>query len=922
VGTPGFTAAQELAVQVDEVDITRSSCLNVEMIVTEIILHGHIINQYVTAERSAHVCSSFSHITDPVEFAAPQGGPAGPCGRNGKTPPDPLQDGLDGDHGFFHIEVGAEASPYEYRYNLRLGSVRFESRDLLGAQNFQFGAVVYCKNIQVENIGGMPTPLGQRAMILICPGLDSLISEFKGCPCFTQRRSPIKAGETSIAEGALCFQVIVPDMRTKGDDLDPYVHKTRLRLEALQLGPETPERNGINTSFQRPFTNFHDGEGFEINFGFPVANNDGIRGMKILGAGDSAFISFELANIGPALLGNNTRNVCVQFYRSSHQKYSTPSNDLVFRDSNKHVVDIEPDMDAMLRGNIFFIESLPPGKSLQLKRYLTLCRHAKPYSKFGVQAEILLEDFTSTGMFVVQRRLLEVIVEPAYEYNRRASVVLVTSTTTTELKFHAWKELLTIMGLQFECYSVSRYGSLSPDYEVEKGLPLKNAFRNKLVVLLNEGFALTNKLAKSAQTFPVSLLPNGCMMQSSGFDDSTMWLIVNSKGAVDPSLLESLLCYEDEVISQSFQSVNEYKNFIREQLKSPDSFDKGIVSYNITVKTGEWRLKQVSRSLCQWLKKKEPLRQHQVDVVFGASWQPPTITILHGYSRVRNSAVVATVLNSSDEYAIVGPSMCLALSKAMAPAMRVETFYECLKRTATPTYVLEALKDASTTAFLWDVANLVDSSGQYIVLPSLEAWRPTPQMISFLNSINNRQKQELHDLATRFTCIANSKDMRPWWNPCSFNCVIRNTLESKVEDILPHWGIDDPKDLVKSQMELKKVVKRSSHKDHQEIGFRTHCRWRKGLMYLHSSNNTSKYGSAVISMRVVDLKDSVGSTDGSGADESVVGESLRFFEHQRLADRERELHARRRQTFLRLNSIQIVQQEIEKERSRFSVSIS
>jgi hypothetical protein len=92
--------------------------------------------------------------------------------------------------------------------------------------------------------------------------------------------------------------------------------------------------------------------------------------------------------------------------------------------------------------------------------------------------------------------------------------------------------------LEYEVFSLSRYGSLDPAFVVENGISLRMAFRDKVVVVLTESF---KENAKDKENIcPVDLLPNGCMQQTSGYEASTRWLIVGVNETLTKNLLRSI----------------------------------------------------------------------------------------------------------------------------------------------------------------------------------------------------------------------------------------------------------------------------------------------------------------------------------------------------------------------------------------------
>jgi len=114
------------------------------------------------------------------------------------------------------------------------------------------------------------------------------------------------------------------------------------------------------------------------------------------------------------------------------------------------------------------------------------------------------------------------------------------------------------------------YGSLSPKLVIPNGLKksLKDLFRNKLVIILDEKFRPEQDRyddRMNSEMEPSRMLPYGIQAQTSGYDKSTKWLLVGpSEVAIRQALAAHFTAPADDVTA--YKSVKEFSSAWNELL--------------------------------------------------------------------------------------------------------------------------------------------------------------------------------------------------------------------------------------------------------------------------------------------------------------------------------------------------------------------
>lgn len=793
------------------------------------------------------------------------GGSKGRAGNRGRIPTTPLKDGQRGVNGQFHIHILSQRVKQfscARRYDLCIQRRDIYSIHRLHATEkiFQFTDRVHVDDMSVCNQGGMVSPI-QESRVFIKNSEN--IQAFPGHATLSKRIQPDQSDSVS---GSLSFRVLAPDIRSLGDDIDPVSVIRTLQFGSTQTGP-----NG----FAVDHSNF-DNHGVSMAFRFPVENRQGFQGLSTIRAGDGMRIKFEVCNTSLddlGVLSPSGRQLFVQFYRNPSEAFTVLSSLVDMTMDSIECFQLDENTDSgPWRGTKVPIELLKQGETVEMQGTLQCSSLIQPYARLGLQAEIVLQDLTDETdepiFLPIQRRQLEVKTEPHYAYSSSNHIVLVTSGATTMDQFTCWSSLIRDdLNLGIEYFSVSIYGTLDPSFELSNGMTLAEAFKRKLVVILDDVF---NPLDDDVSNMrPSMMLPNGCQFQTSGYDESTKWFIAGSNSG---SLEQALLCHFTAP-AQDMTSHDSTKSFkkawmkrMEEERKAGCVTDTIIVEEIIKVPLNRHIHNKASR-IKMFLEKEDPLRQWIVetrDEVHSTSNKGGTeetkyrlIHVRRGYCRVVNSTI-------AQEGKII-PEAIHRLLPGILEALPMETLHLVFSKSASKEDgdKIQLCLNAMTQALLWDVANFVD--GRLSIDPlSLDKAFPSIFSLSMSNPIQGMLDRTdgssvvspMSKLLARFQCVAESRDLLPWYKPTSKRHALRKALRRLIKDLEESWsGIRD-QDITREEFEKVNVAvhKHLNERYGKLSSKRIHGRWRKGMYYVFSFRNKEEYPSSTPCYRLCDLE--------------------------------------------------------------------
>ena len=290
-----------------------------------------------------------------------------------------------------------------------------------------------------------------------------------------------------------------------------------------------------------------------------------------------------------------------------------------------------------------------------------------------------------------------------------------------------------------QVYSVSRYGSLDPFFKIENGKFLRDVFKNKLIILLTEKFKAMPRDEESIS--PLDLLPHGCMQQSSGFDQSTRWLVVGTNEAIHKEMLNSHLG-KDTKVEGDYPDISTFQKQTAKFLDERSELGRAgedlplrtdVISVSIKGSKAVKKLKKESESLAAFLKEKDPLSQFTIEYIDVArdemgdgpqggkrrlrrasfmtlrkSKSSSILVIRRGYSRTMNSVVCVMGKYTSEGKTIKSKGMIMSIAEAMSKEMRLDVFLCLIIRLDFPDESIKALVFAAVSDMIRESSVFLD----------------------------------------------------------------------------------------------------------------------------------------------------------------------------------------------------------------------
>lgn len=710
-----------------------------------------------------------SYRSQPVTvYKSNPGGWPGPSGRKGRTPTSVLRRGADGASGTFVIKLegpdGIEQS-YSARYDLEFESVVAEQlSDMKEPKTFEFGETVMITKVQVKNTGMMETP---KQRVLIRFGSVDYISCDSTTRIFLQEGAHVAPGVTAFAsDGFLTFDCPYPknvhdvetkEMKSVADvtDFDPLEKKPSFHYQAHQLGHENRTNDITQISdFQARFTDFQS-NGDIMTISYPVENLDGVRGFRSLGPLETSILEFTVKNLSNQEFGSCSktgRQLFVQLYYADDRSYEIPIEKVRIRAEEGKVVNVQPSMTEKGKGYRYNIDSLRGGGDFTVQ--LSFKLHDKSIQvseKAGLQVDLYLQKISrllpeggyeeQAKKQLAQRRLFVVSCQPRFRPHLDCDVILVTTTGSIASQVSAWLSLLSELGFRAQPYSMSRYGHMGPQ-EIVEGLGLKDAFTNKLVIILNDDYVpVPNVSAAERRKCRPSLLLKSVYEHN----ESTKFLIVG--GTTDPvrhlSPVSAALNTEG-IENKSHCNIKACREQVLEErnLLRSNGFDLGRTkpaSFDICVKVKRFGkpkastmskiMKSKAEKTTRWLRKIDPLRPYSVawttlpesTVVREGSpstWKVGSLTVLVGPPCCQNTVsfieefAAATSGRLTVPETIRSPSMIFAILQASSFQAKMACF--CRNAETAAEYsdsapfcerILQVVKDCLVGEFVVEVTN-------------------------------------------------------------------------------------------------------------------------------------------------------------------------------------------------------------------------
>jgi hypothetical protein len=166
--------------------------------------------------------------------------------------------------------------------------------------------------------------------------------------------------------------------------------------------------------------------------------------------------------------------------------------------------------------------------------------------------------------------------------------------------------------------------------------------------------------------------------------------------------------------------------------------------------------------------------------------------------------------------------------------------------------VCDVVNDCLIADFLRDVSNYVDGR-----MESRHATDPSQTLRDLMSnetitqlmkdSVNDEQlrktvTENVVPLLAGFRCVAESKDLKPWWSPFSRKHSVCKIMRKTVTFFENQWQhVIDEEKIAACQKQIEETAKSHIKNDRKKMFLRTCGRWRAALNVIHSPENKDRY---------------------------------------------------------------------------------
>ena len=400
------------------------------------------------------------------------GGCRGPDGKSGSRGAS-AEPGINANNGDFSIFVsdGPNTSTYDDTYNMSLLDVELVSEKEDGV--IEPGSRVFVSSIQVENIGGMPTPTLRSVLAYIKPeelqpptltGENWVLSE--GLNRFVQLPPALEPEEIVTVSCASLTRKLEGTVSVPANPASEHLAFRVAPINpvtALSSHPDRHERGApfcVSTSvviraqmepFGRDFPNFIRPERFDIHY--PVQMSE-VTSFPSLPPGGQTLVRFSIKNISQKDYGTEGqigRKVMVKISYSGGDLDPSKLTYTPIRDDVKldPVVfsTTTPSTPISHKGQVIrTINLLPARATIELTGWLTISEDVAPYTSAKFSVDLLLgEIHDPSNVVLIQRREMGVCVSKPYKKTLDSSILLVTNNKTTQAEREAWEALAELV---------------------------------------------------------------------------------------------------------------------------------------------------------------------------------------------------------------------------------------------------------------------------------------------------------------------------------------------------------------------------------------------------------------------------------------------------------------------------------------------
>lgn len=388
------------------------------------------------------------------------GGSDGSTGPNGTSGYARVKAGADGDAGTFAIRVtdGDTVTAYPSRYDLRL--VSFAHDSLNEDAVYEPRELVRVFDLEVENVGGMPTPRKDELALALASG--GWIRPEPGELRCTPGLAP---GERYKVPGELRFRIA---------DHTPAGPSDPLEVEESIL------QRAMLPSVRRDFERYQEGDAlaqgrFVIRYPLRLSP---ITSLRSLSAGEATRVRFSITNQSRFALGAAADSKRVIRVRVT----TAPESEL----GDEHVL-LLADGNELAPGAGWSHElpSLGAGDTKDLEISVRLRDGAPEYLRFVAHVTLELGDIDAPAQTrPIQLREFDIRVARPFVVSD-ADLLLVVNHRTTREEIEAWEQLGERLAFKVALWDLSRERHLDLERPLSDGIALTAWFEGKAIVLLD-----------------------------------------------------------------------------------------------------------------------------------------------------------------------------------------------------------------------------------------------------------------------------------------------------------------------------------------------------------------------------------------------------------------------------------------------------
>jgi hypothetical protein len=388
------------------------------------------------------------------------GGSSGRSGWSGATGSARVYRGADGEPGSFaiRVKIGDAIETYASRYDLRL--VSFSHDSLNEDAVYEPGELVRVFDLEVENVGGMPTPTKDELALQLAPG--GWVQPEPGELLCVPGLAP---GARYRVPGELRFRIADHAPIGPGDPLE--IEESILQRAMLP-------------SVRRGFEHYQTGDALEQGkfvIRYPVRVS-AVEHLRSLAAGEATRVRFEVTNQSRLALGARSTTRRVVRVRVA----TAPDSEL----GDEHVVFVAGGRElAPGAGWTHEIDLLEPGDSAAVELIVRLGDAAPEYLRFAAHVTLELGALEAPDEArPIQLRDLDIRVARPFR-GSLADVLLVVNHRTTREELAAWGQLGQRLAFELAVWDVSREGHLDLERALPSGESLAECFAKKAIVILD-----------------------------------------------------------------------------------------------------------------------------------------------------------------------------------------------------------------------------------------------------------------------------------------------------------------------------------------------------------------------------------------------------------------------------------------------------